>query len=130
MDGFEAHLAGSFLGANPHCSGSADQRKWIVANDLGGAFNLKLDRVIRKRPNRSELVSDAQHYTGGIRAIGDQLGVVGKKQEFRIDTRSRESLFDRFLTPDIALNPQISPLVEQLAHFEDEGSVAKTGKLF
>src|SRR5579864_4364551 len=64
VDGFEPSFAGRFLGANPHCSGSADQRKLIVTDDLSGAFNLKLDCVIRKWPNRSELVRHAENYSG------------------------------------------------------------------
>ena len=54
MDGFEPYFSGFFLGSNPNSPGSADQRKWIVANDLGGTIQLKLDRVVRKWPNRAE----------------------------------------------------------------------------
>src|SRR5579864_1056536 len=61
MDGFKPHFAGRFLGANPHRPSSTNQRKWIVPYDPPRAFNLKLDRIIRKWTNRPKLIGDAKH---------------------------------------------------------------------
>src|SRR5208282_103061 len=69
VGGSDTNLSRFFLGSNPNRTGSSDQRKRIIANDRGGAFQFELDRVVRKRLNRAELVGDAQNQTSAVRAI-------------------------------------------------------------
>ena len=56
MRGAQFDLATHLEGTNPNRTHAAHQRKGIVADDLRRAYDLKLDRIARKRPHRAELI--------------------------------------------------------------------------
>ena len=66
----ETHAAGLLLGANPDGAGAANHRERIVANQFGRALQVQLDGVVRKGPNRAELIGDAKNHARCIGAIG------------------------------------------------------------
>ena len=83
-------LACHFEGADPDGAGAADERKWIVADDLRRARELQSNCVVDERANGAELVGDAQDYARRVGAIGDQSGVVRQQRELPVNAGARE----------------------------------------
>src|ERR1700722_7832236 len=129
MDGPQSHSSWFFLGSNPDGTGSANQRKGIISDDVGWSVHFQFDCVVRKRLNGAEFIGDAQNYSSAVRTISNQLSVVGKKHELCIHPSSRKTFRDHLLSLDVALDAEVSPFMKQLAHLKDEGCVAKMRKL-
>jgi hypothetical protein len=103
VDGGDSHPSWLWFRSDPNRSRSSDQRKRIIANDLTGAFQLELDRVVGKGPDRSEFVGNVQNQTSSVRTVGNELGVVRNKQKLRIDIVSGEIFCNHLFSLDVSL---------------------------
>ena len=116
MFGRQANIACRFACSNPDCTGATDECKRIVADDLGGAFESKRDRVVGVGPNGAEFVGDAEDDTGGVGTICDEGKVFRQESELAVHTATREGLGYDLLSLDEAVDTQITPrYVEGLA---------------
>src|SRR5215471_4931137 len=91
-------------GTYPDCAGSTNKRKRIVADDLRGAVQLKLDGIIREGPDCTKLVGDAHDNAGRIGAIGDQFHIVRGYREPAVNACPRHFLFGYFPVADVAFD--------------------------
>src|ERR1700737_2544503 len=129
VNGPQSHFSRLLFGPNPNCTGSADQRERVLANDLCRSFQLESDGIIGKRPNCAEFVGDADHRAGRVGAVANQLLVIDDKIESRINALSGIALCNHLLALDVTLNAEVSPFVKDISELNDKGRVAKVGKL-
>src|SRR6516164_11160331 len=99
-----------FLRANPDRPGASNQRKRVIADEHGGAFQLQPDGVVCKRTNGSEFIGHAQHDARSIRSISVQLRLVRKQGKSLINAFAGEGLRDHLLAPQVSFNAQIPPV--------------------
>ena len=95
-----------FLCPNPDRPGAPNQRKRIIADEHGGAFEMQRDGVVCKRTNGSEFIGHAQHDARSIRSISVQLRLVRKQGKSLINAFAGEGLRDHLLAPQISFNAQ------------------------
>src|ERR1700722_13169671 len=112
----EAYGATLLLRTKPYCSCTANQRKGVVADECGGAFESENNWVIRVGASGPELVRDPKDYSSGISTVGDKCGVVREEHEFTIDACSGERLRNHLLSLYEAVDAEVSPWKWQLLH--------------
>src|SRR5947208_962939 len=105
MSGREPDFSRLLLSADPNRAGSANQRKGIIPNQFGRAFQLKLHRISREWPNPVKFIGDAQNHARGISTVSHQRCVVGKKRELFIYTVAGKILYDHLLALYVTLKP-------------------------
>ena len=123
----EIHLAGLLAGANPEGACTSDQRKGIVADELGGAGEFEADGVGGEGADGVEFVGDAQDDAGGVGTVRDEHGVIGQQREFLIDALAGEAARDDLLALNESVDAQIAQEPTLLLRSAVKGAYLRCG---
>src|SRR5271165_392075 len=125
----QSNRSALLFGSNPYGAGATHQGKRILSDNFGRPLDFQLDSAGRERLDGIKLIGHAQDDASGIGAIADQARVIGQQHELLIDAFAGVALRDYLLSANVSLNAQVSPLMEELAHFDHKRGIAEVREL-
>src|SRR5215467_4379888 len=98
-----------FLGSNPDRTGTAHERKRIVADYLRRSLDLERNGIVRKGADLVEFVRHSHDHARRIGSIADQTGVISRDREFRVNASPGHLFLNDLLALNVALQAKIAP---------------------